>query len=201
MLVQELCDRYGLSSRKSLYSRLNALEIDLGKDSNNRSYATPEQIKKLDDLDRHLKEGGTLKNFVVAIEPTVELHTPQLTTRLTTQHEVIPYPEEVTDLTTQTTQLTQHTPLTAELLGDIVAKVAEAIEPKDPLYYMVILERAIANQWVLSTSEVEKLIKVRPYIKKESNIFMRGCFCFTKCGKIGSEIGWKVSKMIDNVSP
>ena len=65
MFVKELCDRYGIKSRKSLYTRLDGLKAkgisaDLPKDGN-KSYATKEQIFFLDQLDEHLKDGGTIK--------------------------------------------------------------------------------------------------------------------------------------------
>ena len=47
MNVLELCDRYGIKSRKTLYSRLDGLGISLDKDGN-KVYATPEQIELLD---------------------------------------------------------------------------------------------------------------------------------------------------------
>ena len=103
MNVQELCDRYGIKSRKSLYSRLEGLGITLARDGN-KSYATSEQIELLDQQNEHIKNGGTIKNFVPTTQVTVDntarqhnqksdissivestLHNTQLTTQHTTQ--------------------------------------------------------------------------------------------------------------------
>ena len=74
--VNELCDRYEIKSRKSLYSRLDGLGITLDKDGN-KSYATEEQVKLLDQQNEHLKNGGTLKNFVPTAIAEVTVHNTQ----------------------------------------------------------------------------------------------------------------------------
>lgn len=75
--INELCDRYGLKSRKAIYDRLNALNIQLAREGN-KSFATPDQVEALDELNEHLTNGGTLKNFTpLAIVETV---TPPLNT-------------------------------------------------------------------------------------------------------------------------
>ncbi len=62
MNVKELADRYGLKSTKAVYDRLAALEITLPK-KNRKSFATEEIVEKLDKLQIHLDQGGSLKNF------------------------------------------------------------------------------------------------------------------------------------------
>ncbi len=84
LTVQELCSRYKIKSRKTLYSRLSALEMTLAKDDRGRSYATSEQIELLDQLEEHLKDGGTLSNFTPVTHVEVQ-HTTQNTTHDTTQ--------------------------------------------------------------------------------------------------------------------
>ncbi len=59
MLVKELAERYGLKSTKAIYDRLSALDITLPK-KNRKSYATNEIVEKLDELQEHLDNGGTL---------------------------------------------------------------------------------------------------------------------------------------------
>ncbi len=60
MYVKELCDRYKLQSRKSLYSRLEAVGLKLPKDDDGKAYATEPMIQQLDDLDLHLKTHRSL---------------------------------------------------------------------------------------------------------------------------------------------
>ena len=176
MLVKDLCDRYSLSSRKSLYSRLNALNLELAKDSQGRSYATTEQIELLDQLQEHLKQGGTLANFT-PVTPVV----------VTTQH------RSSLDLTTQpTAQLTAQT-LTPEFLGEFAGAIASrlVISPLSPHRE---LEEASDKGWLLTTAEVRELIGVIPTAPKGEDTYKRGCWLFTKAGKIASQTAWNVSK-------
>ena len=54
MKIKELLERYNLKTRQSIYNWCDALSLSLAKDSNGHSYATPEQIEKLDQLAEHL---------------------------------------------------------------------------------------------------------------------------------------------------
>jgi hypothetical protein len=57
--ISHLRERYGLSSRQSIYGRMKALNIEpvaWGKVSS-------EQVNRLDKLHEHLKKGGNLSNF------------------------------------------------------------------------------------------------------------------------------------------
>jgi hypothetical protein len=185
MLVKDLCDRYSLSSRKSLYSRLNALSLELGKDAQGRSYATPEQLEQLDQLHQHLKDGGILTNFT-PVTPVVitTQHTAQpaesgftLTTQHTTQHG--------TQLTTQA--------ITPEFLGEFAGAIASRLIVS-PLSPHRELEEAAEKGWLLTTAEVRELIGVKPTAAKGEDSYQRGCWAFTKAGKIGSQTAWRVSK-------
>jgi hypothetical protein len=187
MNIQELCDRYNIKSRKSLYSRLDGLGITLDKDGN-KAYATDEQVKLLDQQDEHLKNGGTIKNFVPTTQVTVD----------TTQHNENPDTSSIVEATQHSTQLTTQ----SELLGDIVKAVTTAIAdkmtPPDPLWYLGRLEAARASGWELTTSQVQELIGVKPSCKKGKRTFKRGSFIFVKSGKIGNQTSWKVQKLADD---
>ena len=67
-------------------------------------------------------------------------------------------------------------------------------QPVNPLWYMDILERAQACDWLLSSEEVECLIGVKPKCEVGKDSFQRGCWIFTKIGKMGSQTAWKISK-------
>ena len=73
MNVKELCDRYSLQSRKSLYFRLDAAGVKLLKDEDGKGYATEEMIEQLDYLDKHIKNGGILKNYTPVTSVTTHL--------------------------------------------------------------------------------------------------------------------------------
>ncbi|HAZ46028.1 MAG TPA: hypothetical protein DDW76_06675 [Cyanobacteria bacterium UBA11369] len=59
--ISDLRERYGLSSRQTVYDRMKALNIEPVV----RGKISAEQLKQMDKLDEHLKKGGTLSNFGV----------------------------------------------------------------------------------------------------------------------------------------
>jgi hypothetical protein len=195
MNIKELCDRYELSSRKTLYSRLNALDMDLSKDNANKSYATDDQIAALDRLNEHLKSGGNLKNYVPLTEVTVD--------DTTTQHSQNDDKLSIAGTTRHSTQLqtTQHNTqlqVTPQLLKDMVEAstnaIASKLTPKSPTWWQSELEKARANEWLLATSEVKELIGTKPICEKGKKIYKRGCWIFVKAGKIGSQTAWRIMK-------
>ncbi len=188
MNVKELCDRYSLSSRKSLYSRLEAAGVKLPKDDDGKAYATEQIIQKLDDLDKHIKNGGTLKNYTPVTSVTTHLEA-------TDNEDYLDSVVDKTQLTTQsTTQMSREELL--EIIEVLGTAIARQLKP-DPIAYNASLEKAQANNWILSTSEVQQLIGVKPSCKKGKNVFIRGCWTFIKTGKMGSQTGWRVSKVIE----
>lgn len=186
MNVQELCDRYDIKSRKSLYSRLDGLGITLAKDGN-KSYATDEQVKLLDQQDEHLKNGGTLKNFVptAIAEVTVDNTSQNLDTT------------SIVETTQHNTQLSTQSILLGDIVKAVSSAIAEKMTPPDPLWYLGRLEIARASGWELTTSQVKELIGVQPSCKQGKKTFRRGSFVFVKTGKIGNQTSWKVQKVTD----
>ena len=201
MYIQELCDRYNLNSRKSLYSRLNGLGIKLGK-KNNKSYATEEQIALLDQQDEHIKNGGSIDNFepVKLAEVTVLKDTASHIHNPTREHSSNNGISSIAETTLQSTQLQ----ITPELLDNVVAAISKAIAsnmtPPDPLWYLERLETARTSEWELTTSQVKELIGVKPSCKKGKKTFKRGSFIFVKTGRIGNETSWKVMKETDEIN-
>lgn len=61
----------------------------------------------------------------------------------------------------------------------------------NPISHWEHLQKAVDNKWILSTSEVQELIGVKPRISP----FTRGAFKFEKCGKIGNKSAWSVEKV------
>ncbi|NEN95023.1 MAG: hypothetical protein F6K50_05620 [Moorea sp. SIO3I7] len=56
------------------------------------------------------------------------------------------------------------------------------------------LKMAAEEGWLLTTSEVKELIKVKPHIRKGEDAYRRGSWVFIKSGKIGRETAWRVIK-------
>jgi len=55
------------------------------------------------------------------------------------------------------------------------------------------LQEAMQNDWVLTSGELERLLGVS--IRTKGDYCDRGCWRFTKTGRIGREQGWRVSKI------
>jgi hypothetical protein len=53
MNINQLCDRYSLKSRQSIYDWCKALKVKLSRDDDNKSYAPPELIELFDQLAEH----------------------------------------------------------------------------------------------------------------------------------------------------
>ncbi len=190
MNIKELCDRYNLNSRKSLYRRLNGLGIQLAK-KNNKSYATEEQIALLDQQNEHIKQGGSIDNFEPVKVAEVTVH------NTATEQNGNTDISSLVETQLHSTQLQ----ITPELLENVVEAISNAIAskmtPPSPLWFMAELERARASDWKLTTSQVKDLIGVKPKCQKGKKTFKRGSFIFVKCGKIGNETAWKVMKETD----
>lgn len=168
MDIKQLCVRYNLGSRQAIYDRIKALGITLKKDGN-KSFADEEQIEALDQLNEHLNNGGTLKNFAPILNTTsiVDTVQPTLDTSLDTVQPVL-----------------DNNTLTLALI-DYLANLNQRL----PLDNYRDLEEAAQKKWILSSRQIEKLLGVKPH----GQTFTRGNWTFTKVGKIGSENGYLVS--------
>ncbi len=173
LYISELQERYGLKTRQSIYDWCKTLDLKLERDGN-KSYATPDQIELFDQLADHLANSGTLKNFSPTLTTTIE----------TVNHSI------------DTVNHPLDTPLELSQVNDLVnlvhAITALTTKP-DPLSHHRALEEAMRNDWVLSSGELERLLGVA--IRTKGEYCDRGCWRFTKAGRIGREQGWRVSKI------
>lgn len=94
----------------------------------------------------------------------------------------------------------QHLTAIAQSLKKLEEILVSSPQPADPLWYMDVLERASASQWILTTQEIEKLTGVKPKCKASQNSYQRGCWLFVKAGKMGAQTGWHVIKQIEDFS-
>lgn len=167
--VSQLQSRYSIG-KQAVYNRLDALDIKPSKEGN-RSYLTADQVRLLDDLHEHIKAGGTMADF-----PGISL----------SQLEAVGSPLDRVE--------TSITPAAAVNFAELVKAIAAVVQPTDPLRYMEVLERAAEKGWLLTTAEVRELIGVKPTAAKGEDSYQRGCWLFTKAGKIGSQTAWRVGK-------
>jgi hypothetical protein len=99
-------------------------------------------------------------------------------------------------------QMNRHLETIAGALTRLSETLTSSVQPPaDPLWYMETLERANTGNWMLTSSEIEKLIGVKPNCPKGSESFQRGSWIFIKAGKVGTQTGWRVNKENEARSP
>ncbi|MGB5634920.1 MAG: hypothetical protein WBM44_20475 [Waterburya sp.] len=86
----------------------------------------------------------------------------------------------------------------ADSLIRLETTLASRLQPLNPLWYMDVLEKATAANWILTTDEVEQLIGIKPHCHHDETSYHRGSWLFIKSGKIGSQLGWRVEKNQDS---
>ncbi|MGL4502484.1 MAG: hypothetical protein ACRC78_02170 [Planktothrix sp.] len=180
MKIKELQERYGLKTRQSIYDWIKAANLTLPKDERGHAYATPEQIEVLDQLVEHLKQGGTLGSFT-------PVSSPEIYTSIDSQIDTSEPSTVYSAIDTVNSEI--DTPMV--MLERLVGAIASNIQPRSPLWFHDELEKATKQGWILSTSEVEALIGVKP----KGEVFCRGGWEFLRTGKIGNQGAWKVNKL------
>lgn len=60
--ISELCARYGLNSRQTIYDRIKNLGINIIE----RGKIRATDLQLMDELDKHIKLGGKIENFAQA---------------------------------------------------------------------------------------------------------------------------------------
>jgi hypothetical protein len=172
MQIADLMERYNLNSRQSLYARFKSLGLSLEKGERGKIDASPEQVELLDELDEHLKKGGSLKSF---LRPT----------------ETVALSDGLLESDSGALEVAPE----QQLLEVLVGAIAANLQPRSPLWYHSELEKAAAGGWLLTGKEVKELIGVKPYCRKGEEVFTRGCWQFAKVGKIGAALAWRVEKV------
>jgi hypothetical protein len=209
--IKEVLERYKLKTRQSFYTWANTLGLVIGKDDKGKSIITPNQIKQLDELEKHLRTGGMLRSFIPATAPQIMNNNVAVYSTLDTMdNELILYKnmigenmieemvkegrkeEETNNEGSKGNEegnlvLSNYRQL--ELFEVIVNRVVELM-PKSPISHWDELEKACVNSYILTSKEIKELLGVKPFGKE----WTRGAFKFTKVGKIGNQSGWLVSK-------
>ena len=171
MLVKELAERYELKSTKAIYDRLSTLGITLPK-KNRKSYATDEIVEKLDRLQKHLDNGGTLKDF------------DETTLAVEYEHVV------ESDDTSQHFSERNNTALQVIERDDTSPHVIYIERDRDPLFANRMLKEAAENDYVLTSKQIQEILG----IKLKGKTFNRLGFTFTKVGKDGVYSSYKVER-------
>ena len=175
--VSQLQSRFNIG-KQAVYNRLDALKIKPFKEGN-RSYLKPEQLELLDKLHEYVTHGGTMAEFKSQLD--------KVDSPLDTVDSKVDGLDDLVK-SSQSNDLE----LLVQVLSASVEKAITSGKSKSPLWYMKELKEATEEGWLLTTSQVQKLIGVKPKTKKGENTYTRGSFSFVKSGNIGTQTAWKV---------
>ena len=126
-----------------------------------RAYISLADLDDLDRLSEHLANGGKMADF----------------------------PGIISDPTPQ--KLAPTAPKIPPQILEMMAMMKALQPPRDPLAHWEQLEKAAANGWLLSSSEIEQLLGTRPH----GDRWERGAFVFVRSGKIGRETSYRIEKL------
>lgn len=189
MNVQNLLKRYGLNSRTSLYKRLNYLEMELSKDNDDKIFATPDQLKLLDQLHDHIRAGGNMATFTKPSQvDVVSIDSEQFSVHSTEQENA-----KNGHLSEQSTVQQGSVEIILEsLVGAIINNINPA---KNPLDKHRQLQECEHNNWLLTTKEIEKIVGRKPRKIKGENYCIIGGWKFVAKGKSGNQVLWSIEQL------
>ncbi|NER01966.1 MAG: hypothetical protein F6K17_04600 [Okeania sp. SIO3C4] len=176
MEIPDLLARYNLNSRSSLYKRLKAAGLELSKSEDNRVFANTDQLCVLDDLHKHLKNGGKLSNY----SPVYDAHVMSVIPVGNGQYGGLSAEQETSSI---------------ELLEKLVGAIATSIQPVSPVIKKhQELHQAMENSWLLTSKDIQ-LITGRKPARKGGISCQIGGWRFLCVGKSGNQLLWKVEKL------
>ena len=175
--VSELRPRYGIGKQTDI-NRRKHLGITPSK-VNGSYYITNQELDLLDSLDEFLKTPGS-KMADFSPVGTVS-------------------PEAPLEMKAQIVEKSENS--LVEIEKDqpqdwlvLVEAVARAIQPPNPISHWEKLKWAANEGILLSTREIFQLLGAKPTLAAGETTWQRGSFIFRKAGKIGSQVGWRVTQ-------
>lgn len=184
MNLKELMERYNLNSRQSLYARFKSLGLVLEKGDRGKIDASPEQVELLDKLNEHLKKGGSLKSFTPPEPEQTVVVDAEVVREL--EQELEPGIKKIDSIIDRLRRIAEEKEQQQQII---------LLQERSPLSHHRELAEAAREGWLLTSKEIKSILGVYPKCGKGSDVFVRGCWQFTKCGKIGGAIAWLVEKV------
>lgn len=175
--VAQLPSRYDIS-RTVLYERFAALKIEPER-KGNKAYVNAQQLELLDGLHSQLASGGSTLDFL----ERVGLSNSQSGGQSGSQSAGLS-----AGLSTEVGE-----PVSLSLLVEAIARRLSPPDP-DPFASFRTLESACQNRWLFSTSHLAQLLELSPTTIGRRDTFERYGFTFTKCGRNGTEVAWRITK-------
>ncbi|NET29973.1 hypothetical protein [Okeania sp. SIO1I7] len=189
MNVQDLLKRYGLNSRTSLYKRLRYLGIELAKDTDDKGFATPGQLKILDQLHDHIKAGGSMATFAKPSQVDV-------VSAESEQYSVQSVQSKNAKNGLQSVQQSVQPSNSEILLESLVGAIIQNLNPPfNPLQKHLDLIKCEEKKILLTTKEVSEIIGRKPRKIKGENYCYIGGWKFIAKGRSGNQTLWQVEQL------
>ncbi len=177
--VAKLKERYGIGKQADINRRKHLGIVPQKIDG--VYVISKEQLGMLDGLDQFLKSTPKAKMTDFPVEPTGTS---------------VPSGRAVMDATlvddnesSLVHQQEEEEEPPADLV-QLVETIAHSISPPNPISHWEKLQWLVDNEIIISTAEVQALVGTKP----KGDRWTRGSFTFEKAGKLGTQLGWKVSK-------
>lgn len=202
--VADLKNRYGIGKQADI-NRRKYLEIKPNKI--NKTYViTKDELNLLDQLDQYLKTNNNAKmeDFKPSIIDANSKEITEITSmdaslerKSNSLFRNIDLDQPIIQLTIPGLENLEEFAVETFLpkLTNLVEKIVTSNE--NEVSKLRQLQEISEQGWWVTTLQVKNLIGVAPKLEKNETQWQRGCFIFTKVGKIGNQTAWKVSRMPD----
>jgi molybdopterin converting factor small subunit len=199
LTIRDFEARYGIA-RSNVNNRIAGLKqkgYDLEPEKQDgKNIYNAAQIALMDQLDTHLKTGGTIATFPAA-DRSDEQSDLSYVSRDTSHSSYRTQDNPKLTYRTQDNPSLEPAPMAmtfAGVIDAIAAKVVDAFEqqqPVDQLANLRAIEEAYEKGWQLSTSQLAPLLGLKSLSGSE---IQRFGFTFTRTGRNGSESAWRITK-------
>ncbi len=163
--------------------------MELGKDNDERSFATPEQLELLDQFHDHIRAGGNMATFTKPSQVDV--------VSVDTVHKSEQSEQsENTKNGLKSEQYTVQSSNSEILLESLIGAIIQNMNPlKNPLQKHLDLIKCEEQNLLLTTKEVEEIVGRKPRKMKGENHCIIGGWKLIAKGKSGNQILWQVEQL------
>ena len=184
--VQDLMQKYDLSSRISLYNRLKALEIP--RRSNSKGVTVDSQfLPLLDALHMRLANGDSMAKAAEHVKREYNWNPIDGDSEEDTDD--LPEQEPAVNGALSRRQPDQSSLVIIDFLEELASRTIAP--PVSPVVQMRELEEAAEKGWIFTTDHIQQLIGMRP----RGDAFEWGAFLFKRTGRMGRQNGWIVVRV------
>jgi hypothetical protein len=163
--------------------------MELSKDNDDKSFATSDQLKLLDQLHDHIREGGNMATFTKPSQVDV---VSMDSVQKSVQGEQLENVQNGLQSEQYSVQSSNSEMLLESLVGAIIQNISP---PKNPLQKHLDLIKCDEKKILLTTKEIEEIVGRKPRKIKGENYAIIGGWKFIAKGKSGNQTLWQVEQL------